>query len=146
MLGSVGVIAAAIIIWFTGWAWVDSLVAAGIGLWVLPRTWTLLRESMNVLLEGVPDSIEVTEVEQTILAVEGVVAIHDLHIWSVTSEKNILSVHVVIPEASPNGQKILANVTRAVTEGFEIGHCTIQLEHDGFHDDKHDEAGHEHHA
>ncbi|RZI67902.1 MAG: cation transporter, partial [Pseudomonas sp.] len=114
MVGSIGVMVAALIIWLTGWAWVDSLVAAGIGLWVLPRTWVLLRESMNVLLEGVPNGIEVQEVEQAILAVNGVVAIHDLHVWSVTSGKNVMSVHVVIPDDPSNGQQILAQVTESV--------------------------------
>jgi cobalt-zinc-cadmium efflux system protein len=146
MLGSIGVIVAALVIHFTGWAWVDSLVAAGIGLWVLPRTWTLLRESMNVLLEGVPNGIDLEEVERTIVAVEGVEAIHDLHVWSVTSGKNVMSVHLVIAAASLTGQDILARVTASVSEKFEIGHCTIQLEHDGFHDQEHKHADHEHHS
>jgi cobalt-zinc-cadmium efflux system protein len=146
MLGSLGVIIAALVIRFTGWAWVDSIVAAGIGLWVLPRTWTLLRESMNVLLEGVPNGVDLEKVEQTILAVEGVVTLHDLHVWSVTSGKNVMSVHVVISQSALNGQKILSQVTTAVSQNHEIGHCTIQLEHDGFHDDEHAQEGHEHHA
>ncbi|SDJ49541.1 cation diffusion facilitator family transporter [Pseudomonas abietaniphila] len=145
MLGSLGVILAAVVIWLTGWGWVDSLVAAGIGLWVLPRTWVLLRESMNVLLEGVPSGIEVQKVEQTILDVPGVVAIHDLHVWSVTSGKNVLSVHVVIPESASNGQQILTEVTESVSKAFEIGHCTIQLEHEGFHSNEHNDPDHEHH-
>jgi cobalt-zinc-cadmium efflux system protein len=146
MLGSIGVIVAALVIRFTGWAWVDSLVAAGIGLWVLPRTWTLLRESTNVLLEGVPNGIDLEEVERTILSVEGVIAIHDLHVWSVTSGKNVMSVHLVVPDTSFNGQDILARVTASVSEMFEIGHCTIQLEHDGFHDEEHQHTDHEHHS
>ncbi|OQR29710.1 cation transporter [Pseudomonas sp. Bc-h] len=145
MLGSVGVIVAAVVIWLTGWGWVDSIVAAGIGLWVLPRTWVLLRESMNVLLEGVPSGIEVQKVEQTILSVPGVVAIHDLHVWSVTSGKNVLSVHIVIPASASNGQQILTEVTESVSKAFDIGHCTIQLEHEGFHSDEHDNPDHEHH-
>lgn len=145
MVGSIGVMVAALIIWLTGWAWVDSLVAAGIGLWVLPRTWVLLRESMNVLLEGVPNGIEVQEVEQAILAVNGVVAIHDLHVWSVTSGKNVMSVHVVIPDDPSNGQQILAQVTESVSQRFDIGHCTIQLEYEGFHEEDSDAHDHEHH-
>jgi cobalt-zinc-cadmium efflux system protein len=144
MLGSMGVIIAAILIRFTGWTWIDSLVAAGIGLWVLPRTWTQLRESLNVLLEGVPTGIDLEKVERTILAVEGVKAVHDLHVWSVTSAKNIMSVHVVIQSSAANGQEILNRVTESVSHNFEIGHCTIQLEHDGFHDDEHDEDSHHH--
>ena len=151
MLGSIGVIVAAIVIRYTGWAWVDSLVAAAIGLWVLPRTWTLLRESMNVLLEGVPNGIDLDKVEQAILSVTGVQAVHDLHVWSVTSGTNVMSGHVVISQSSMDGQSILASITALVTEQFEIGHCTIQLEHDGFHDDDHSaddhhEDGHLHHS
>jgi cobalt-zinc-cadmium efflux system protein len=144
MLGSMGVIIAAIVIRFTGWTWVDSLVAAGIGLWVLPRTWTLLKESMNVLLQGVPSGIELEKVERAVLAVDGVQAVHDLHAWSVTSAKNVMSVHVVISRDAANGQEILSAVTESVTHQFEIGHCTIQLEHDGFHEGEHDEEGHAH--
>jgi cobalt-zinc-cadmium efflux system protein len=151
MLGSIGVIVAAIVIRYTGWAWMDSLVAAAIGLWVLPRTWTLLRESMNVLLEGVPNGIDLDQVEQAILSVKGVQAIHDLHVWSVTSGKNVMSVHVIISQSSVDGQSILASITTLVTEQFEIGHCTLQLEHEGFHDDDHSadvhhEDGHLHHS
>lgn len=151
MLGSIGVIIAAIVIRYTGWAWVDSLVAAAIGLWVLPRTWALLRESMNVLLEGVPSGIDLTKVEQAILAVKGVQAVHDLHVWSVTSGRNVMSVHVVIAQSYLDGQSILAEVTASVTSEFEIGHCTIQLEYDDFHDDDHLEEdhhkdGHAHHS
>ncbi|WP_226502713.1 cation diffusion facilitator family transporter [Pseudomonas sp. MWU16-30317] len=144
MLGSMGVIVAAILIRFTGWTWVDSLVAAGIGLWVLPRTWTLLRESMNVLLEGVPNGIDLEQVEQAILAVDGVKAVHDLHVWSVTSAKNVMSVHVVIAASAADGQDILGRVTESVSHSFEIDHCTIQLEHDGFHAAEHGEEGHHH--
>lgn len=72
MLGSIGVIIAAVVIMFTGWGWVDSVVAAAIGFWVLPRTWTLLKESMNVLLQGVPDGMDIDQVEQAIRSVPGV--------------------------------------------------------------------------
>jgi cobalt-zinc-cadmium efflux system protein len=144
MLGSMGVIIAAILIRFTGWTWLDSLVAAGIGLWVIPRTWTLLRESMNVLLEGVPNGIDLEQVEKAILSVDGVKAVHDLHVWSVTSAKNVMSVHVVIATSAANGQEILGMVTESVSHDFEIGHCTIQLEHDGFHEGEHSEEGHHH--
>ena len=146
MLGSIGVIVAALVIRFTGWAWVDSLVAAGIGLWVLPRTWVLLRESTNVLLQGVPSGIDIEKVEQAILLVEGVTATHDLHIWSVTSGKNVMSVHVVIAPGATDGQAILERVTTSVSEQFEIGHCTIQLEFDGFHDGEHAAGDHRHHT
>ncbi|WP_121343702.1 CDF family zinc transporter CzcD, partial [Pseudomonas aeruginosa] len=79
MLGSLGVIVAAIVIRFTGWAWVDSLVAVLIGFWVLPRTWILLRESLHVLLEGVPKEIQLAELREALLGIPGVTGLHDLH-------------------------------------------------------------------
>ena len=80
MLGSLGVIIAALIIRFTGWTWVDTIVAVAIGLWVLPRTWQLLRESLGILMEGVPRGLDVTAIEATILGVDGVTDVHDLHV------------------------------------------------------------------
>lgn len=133
MLGSLGVIAAAIVISFTGWNWVDSVVAAGIGLWVLPRTWILLKESINILLQGVPTGIDLEVIESALRGIVGVNEIHDLHVWSLTSGKNVLSVHVVADLSTRTDQEILAEVDRAV-RGFEINHTTIQVEADGFHD------------
>lgn len=133
MLGSMGVIGAALIIRFTGFTWVDSIVAAAIGLWVLPRTWVLLKESMNILLQGVPDGIDIAEVEACIRAVEGVEDIHDLHIWALTSGKNVMSAHLVILRSSRAEQDILAEVTRLMSEVFHISHTTLQLENLQFH-------------
>ncbi len=132
MLGSIGVIAAALIIHFTGWNWVDSLVAAAIGLWVLPRTWTLLKESINILLQGVPKGIDLEVIEPALRGIDGVNEIHDLHVWSLTSGKNVLSVHIVADLSRRTDQEILAEVDRLVRE-FEITYITIQIETDGFH-------------
>lgn len=131
MLGSIGVMAAAIVIRFTGWNWVDSLVAAAIGLWVLPRTWTLLKESINILLQGVPKGIDLEVIESALRGIAGVREIHELHVWSLTSGKNVLSVHVVADLSRRTDQEILAEVDRIV-RGFEISHTTIQVEADGF--------------
>ena len=133
MLGSIGVILAAVVIMFTGWAWVDSVVAAAIGFWVLPRTWTLLKESMNVLLQGVPDGIDIDAVEQAICAVPGVKEVHDLHVWALTSGKNVLSTHLVADPALGSEQQILAQVTELLHEQFDISHVTLQIEGEGFH-------------
>ncbi len=127
MLGSLGVIVAAIVIKFTGWAWVDTVVAAGIGLWVLPRTWILLKESLNILLEGTPDGLSLNDVEKVILQLEGVEEVHDLHVWVLTSGKNSLTAHVVhSPETSP--QAVVANLKLVVAEKFSVFHTTIQCE------------------
>lgn len=95
MLGSLGVIVAAVLIRFTGWTWVDTLVAAGIGLWVLPRTWILLKESLNILLEGTPEGLSLGDVTTAMQGVSGVTNVHDLHVWVLTSGKNSLTAHVV---------------------------------------------------
>ncbi|QQZ41245.1 cation transporter [Pseudomonas sp. SK3(2021)] len=142
MLGSIGVIVAALVIMYTGWGWVDSLVAAAIGFWVLPRTWTLLRESMNVLLQGVPDGIDIDEVEQGIRAIDGVTEVHDLHLWALTSGKNVMSTHLVADLGRRSEQQILAEVTELMHERFDISHVTVQVEQAGFHQQGHEEHVH----
>ncbi|KRP62543.1 cation diffusion facilitator family transporter [Pseudomonas trivialis] len=140
MLGSVGVIIAALVIMLTGWGWVDSVVAAAIGFWVLPRTWTLLKESMNVLLQGVPHGVDIDQVEQGIRSVHGVEDVHDLHIWALTSGKNVLSAHLVAAPASGSEQQVLSLVTQLLHEQFGISHVTLQVESAGFHHDEHDDV------
>lgn len=142
MLGSIGVIVAALVIMYTGWGWVDSLVAAAIGFWVLPRTWTLLRESMNVLLQGVPDGIDIDQVEQSIRAIDGVTEVHDLHLWALTSGKNVMSAHLVADLGRRSEQQILAEVTELMHERFDISHVTVQVEQAGFHEQGHEEHVH----
>ncbi|MCB2253153.1 cation diffusion facilitator family transporter [Pseudomonas chlororaphis] len=142
MLGSLGVIIAALVIMFTGWGWVDSVVAAAIGFWVLPRTWTLLRESMNVLLQGVPDGLDIDQVERAIRAIDGVTDIHDLHLWALTSGKNVMSAHLVADLGRRSEQQILGEVTELMHERFEISHVTVQVEQAGFHEQGHEEHVH----
>jgi cobalt-zinc-cadmium efflux system protein len=127
MLGSLGVIVGAIVIRYTGWSWVDSAVAIAIGLWVLPRTWTLLRGSLNILLEGVPEGIAVTDIEQALRAMAGVKDVHDLHVWAISSGKISLTVHLVSehPGAYP---ELLQAVRGMLARQFEIHHSTVQLE------------------
>lgn len=127
LLGSIGVIVAAVVIRFTGWAWVDSAVAVGIGLWVLPRTWVLLRDSLNILLEGVPDGIDVARVEAGMMEVPGVTSIHDLHIWALTSGKASLSAHIVHDAPADIGQ-LLPRLREMLRTRFMIEHTTLQLE------------------
>jgi cobalt-zinc-cadmium efflux system protein len=127
MLGSLGVIAGAVLIMVTGWHWVDPLVAIGIGLWVLPRTWTLLKDTTRILLEGVPRHLTLSEIRAAIAAVPGVGGVHDLHVWSMTSDDASLSVHV---ELAPGGgaEAVRTEVAAIVHERFGIEHATIQTE------------------
>jgi len=128
MLGSVGVIVGALVIRFTGWAWVDSVIAVAIGLWVLPRTWRLLRESLNVLLEGVPDEIDLPEVERALQAQPGVAGLHDLHVWALSSGKVSLSVHVVCTPDVVDLAPLMLRLRALLAETFDIHHSTVQVE------------------
>lgn len=128
MLGSNGVIAGALAIRWTGWTWIDSVVAVAIGMWVLPRTWRLLRESLNILLEGVPEGIGLAEVEQMIAGVPGVASVHDLHVWTISSGKVSLTAHVVCTEAAGNPFDVMRSVRARLADRFDIHHTTVQLE------------------
>ena len=126
MLGSVGVIAAAIGIRLTGWAWLDPAVAVGIGLWVLPRTWALLKASTHILLEGTPADVDVSQLRAHIEGKAGIVSVHDLHVWTLTSGRHVLTAHVVCgPEAQPTLVKVLSEDLR---RDYRIFHTTIQVE------------------
>ena len=128
MLGSIGVIIGALVIRYTGWTWVDSVIAVAIGLWVLPRTWTLLKASMNVLLEGVPEGLGIADVKDAIARVPGVASVHDLHVWSITSGKASLTVHVVQGTAVADPQALLMAIRELVAREYDIHHSTIQIE------------------
>ncbi len=127
MLGSIGVIAGAVTIMLTGWQWVDPLVAIGIGLWVLPRTWTLLKETTQILLEGVPRGVDLAEMRAAISATSGVSGVHDLHVWSLTSDDHSLSTHV---ELAPGAdfETVRMAVAEMLHDRFDIDHVTIQVE------------------
>ncbi len=131
MLGSIGVLAAGGIIAWTGWRPIDPIIAVLIGLWVLPRTWTLLKDSINVLLEGVPSGIVVEEIHTRIRAVPGVVDVHHVHVWAVSSDKILLTAHVKRDrEAGVEHDIILSSVQTLLREQFRITHATLQIEHE----------------
>ncbi|WP_257551160.1 cation diffusion facilitator family transporter [Sphingopyxis sp. DBS4] len=127
MLGSVGVLLAAALIWLTGWTWVDPAVAIAIGLWVLPRTWILLRDTTNILLQGVPRGIDLDAVRAAIADVAGVASVHDLHLWSVAGDDRSLTAHVVV-DASEDEQQVRRRVADQLHDRFEIEHATLQIE------------------
>ena len=129
LLGSVAVILGAILIRFTGLTWIDPVLGALIGLWVLPRTWSLLKVSVNVLLEGVPDGLDLDALRAEIAALPGVQEVHDLHVWSVTSGENNLTVHLVSPDPAVN---LTAQVAE-LAEQYEIEHVTVQIEASNSH-------------
>lgn len=128
MIGSLGVIIGAGLIKFTGWAWIDSAVAILIGLWVVPRTMTLLRSSINILLDGVPEDIEIAQVEATLRAIPGVRSFHDLHVWSISSGRTTLTVHLVIDPAKDGEKDVLPVVRERMAQDFGLRHLTVQCE------------------
>lgn len=136
MLGSIGVIVGALVIMFTGWTWVDPVVAIGIGLWVLPRTWTLLRDTTHILLEGVPRGLELSGIRSAVASTQGVVGVHDLHVWSMTSDDASASVHV---ELAPgvDGDTVRLAVAKALNDQFGIVHATVQTEREACEDADH---------
>jgi cobalt-zinc-cadmium efflux system protein len=126
-LSSIGVIAGASVITVTGWLWVDPLVAVAIALFVVPRTWALLREAIHVLLEGTPREVDLEALRAAMESVPGVKTVHDLHVWTLTSGVHALSAHAILSEGAPHGAVLIALQTR-VTGGFPIQHVTVQLE------------------
>lgn len=133
MLGSLGVIAGALVIKFTGWRWVDPVVAIAIGLWVLPRTWTLLRDSTNILLEGAPRSMLLNDIRAAISQIPGVASVHDLHVWVSGADQPSASVHIEITAGS-DGNSVRTAVAEKLADEFKLQHVTIQTEEGVRHD------------
>lgn len=127
MLGSIGVIAGALAIKLTGWQWVDPIVAIGIGLWVLPRTWILLKDTTQILLEGVPRGLDLAELRSAIEKVPGVEGVHDLHAWSLTSDDPSLSAHVELTDGH-DFEAVRLTITSMLMDRFHIQHTTLQVE------------------
>lgn len=127
LLGSVGVIVAAIVLLTTGWPYADPIIGVGIGLFILPRTFLLMRQALRVLLEVAPPGISVDEVRDRIVALDGVAEVHDLHIWTITSGMDSATGHVVL-ESDADYDTVLAAILTLLDEQYHIDHATIQCE------------------
>lgn len=127
LAGSVAVIVAAIVIAVTGWTGADVVASVIIGLLILPRTWDLLREALDVLLEATPKGINLDHVRAHILEAPGVAGVHDLHAWTITSGMNVVSAHVVLKEDAKTGD-ILDHLGMCLSDDFDVKHSTFQLE------------------
>jgi cobalt-zinc-cadmium efflux system protein len=127
MLGSLGVIAAAIAIYLTGYNWIDPIIAIAIGLWVLPRTWALLSDTTHILLQGVPRGFDLKAIRAAMGEVSGVTGVHDLHLWSVAGDDASLTAHVALAEDS-DAETTRRAVTELLESRFKIHHATIQTE------------------
>ena len=132
-LTSIGVIIAGIIMLTTGWYYADPIISAGIGLFILPRTWSLLKDAVGVLIEGTPSDVDLAKLRESLAKIEGVAGVHDLHVWSLTSGVNAMSVHAVLAETAEHDD-VLARVHEHCTEEFKITHVTVQTERGDFAD------------
>ena len=124
---SLGVVLAALAMRYTGWLWLDPLVSLAIVVVIAYGTWSLLRESLDLALDAVPRAIDPIEVETYLAMLPGVVAVHDLHIWGISTTDAALTVHLVKPDASID-DALLARINRDLRERFRIGHVTVQFE------------------
>jgi len=127
LLGSLAVLVAGVVILITNWTPADPIASVVIALLILPRTWSLLREAIDVLLQATPKGIDLDEVRTHLLEAEGVVDAHDLHAWALTSGMNVVSAHVIIdPAADP--ARVLDEICACLSDDFDMEHSTIQLE------------------
>jgi len=131
LLGSLAVIAAAGVILVSGYTRADAVASVVIALLILPRTWLLLRDAVDVLLEATPRNVDLQDVREHIRRVDGVVDVHDLHAWTITSGMPVLSAHVVVSDealAERGGGRILDELCACLGDHFDVAHCTFQLE------------------
>jgi len=127
LIGSVGVLAAAIAIRITGWTPIDPLVAAAIGIFILPRAWQLGKEALAVLLQAAPSNINVEDVHRSLAEIDTVLDVHDIHVWTLTSEMPVASAHLTTT-ASADPHPVLDAARQVLEDEYGITHATFQVE------------------
>lgn len=133
MLGSIGVIAAAAVMQITGWGWVDPVIGAGIGLFILPRAWKLGRDATRILVQAAPQGIDLEAVTTALTDIDGVADVHDLHVWTLTSEMDVLTAHLGV-NVGTDAQHVLQQARTLLADQFHIDHATLQVEATGNHE------------
>jgi cobalt-zinc-cadmium efflux system protein len=126
-LASIGVIVAAVVIAITGWTPIDTLVAVAIGVWIVPRAWTLASGSIRILLQAAPAGLDVEGLRADLGTVPGVVDVHDLHVWTLTSEMEVASAHLMIT-AGTDAHGVLDRARDLLRDEYAIAHATLQVE------------------
>lgn len=135
-VGSIGVILAALVMRYTGWTWVDPVVGVAIGAWILPRTWRLGRQAARILVQAAPVGTDVDVVEADLRALDGVVDVHDLHVWTLTSDMDVASAHLMVG-TGVDGHAVLDAAGHLLRTTHGIDHATLQVEpadHEGCED------------
>jgi cobalt-zinc-cadmium efflux system protein len=129
LVGSAAVIVAAVLIGVTGWAWVDPVVGVAIGLFILPRTWRLGAQALRILVQAAPPGLDLAALEAELRTVGGVVDVHDLHVWTLTSEMDVASVHLMVCDGT-DGHAVLDRARVILRDHHGIDHATLQVEPD----------------
>jgi cobalt-zinc-cadmium efflux system protein len=129
-LGSVGVLLAGAAMWAFGWRYADPVVAIAIGLFILPRTWSLGRQAVRILVQAAPAHVDVATVRAELSALDGVQDVHDVHVWTLTSGMEVGSAHLTIGAAC-DPATILTSAQRLLTERHQLAHFTVQVEPPG---------------
>ncbi len=130
-LGSVGAIFASLAIIFFGWNSADAVISVIVAVLILSSSWLLIRDAVDILLEGAPAHINLTMLKDRLLGTDGVLSVHDLHVWTLTSGVVAMSCHVVVTDYAPAQRDILSRVREIVHNRFQIDHTTIQIENRG---------------
>ncbi len=128
-VGSVGVIIGGIVLETTGWMWVDPVVGVAIGLWILPRTWRLGARAVRILVQAAPPGTDLDAIQADLAALDDVVDVHDLHVWTLTSDMEVASAHLMI-RAGADSHAVLDRARSLLTDRHAIGHATLQVEPD----------------
>ena len=128
-VASLGVIAAAGVIAVTGWEPIDAIVAVAIGVWIVPRAWRLAASAVRILIQAAPAGFDVGRLQSDLAAVPGVVDVHDLHVWTLTSDMDVASAHLMVgPGTDPHG--VLDEARDVLRKEYDIAHATLQVEPD----------------
>ncbi len=131
-LVSFGVVVSAALILNTGWMWLDPLISLAIAAVVVWGTWSLFHQSLHLLFDGVPQDVDLTAVRADLLALPGVIGLHDLHIWALSTARVSLTAHLVLASNAPHPETILSQAEHLLHERFEITHVTLQLESEDY--------------
>ena len=132
LLGSVAAIVAAIVIIYTGWTLIDPILSVAVAMLILRSAWSLLKRSAHVLLEGAPDWLDVADMQERVVAnVPGVSGIHHVHVWGLTPQQLMLTMHVTLAVNVPSQSDVVRRVKAFVEQEYGIGHSTVEVEIDG---------------
>ena len=129
LIGSVGVIVAAVGIELTGWEWLDPVMGGALGLWILPRTWRLAGQALRVLLQMAPKGIDMDRLQAELAALPNVVDAHDVHVWTLTSDMDVASAHLMV-RAGADTHAVLDQARSLLADRYRVAHATLQVEPD----------------